>query len=301
MASQAIVNLSLAYDGSASRGWFDDLFNHRRSTLFVVAAGNTGQPVGVAAEYPGALGADWNVISVAAHDNKVPSELTSFTNYCEKVVGIAAPGCNQESWIDADHHRPISGTSQAAPWVTFASALLASLDNRFTPAQIRNRLLISGDLLGGGDVRWNVITGSRLNIVKALLTYDDLVRVRIPDATQPLGYRVETWLGTIKSFNGFRCSNDQRAVTQRPRDDVWAFKRQGSEAFLLTDKGSHTFSHCPADMAASTASGLTASLKIDRVALFDPNGTVADPAIVERTFKIEELEEVIFGGVGDKI
>ena len=52
--------------------------------------------------------------------------LASFSNKGAAAVGIAAPGCNIESTLPGGKTGPMSGTSQAAPQVTFAAALLYS-------------------------------------------------------------------------------------------------------------------------------------------------------------------------------
>lgn len=102
----------------------------------------------------------------------------------------------------------MSGTFQAAPTVTFAAAMLASLDASLKPAQILTRILVSGDLLGGGQERWNVISGSKLNLAAALLLYDHLVEVRIPDPIDAKGYKVEQWIAQVTDTYGLRCTTD---------------------------------------------------------------------------------------------
>ncbi|MGA0599287.1 S8 family serine peptidase [Caulobacter sp. KR2-114] len=294
----SIVNMSVAYQGGGSRGYFQSLFATMGDALFVVAAGNDSEPATVALEFPGALGDRPNVISVAAHDAAEPSRLAWFTNYGQKSVDIAAPGCGVLSWKDADHQVALSGTSTAAPIVTFAASLLASLDGSLKPAQIRTRILISGELLGGAQVRWNLVSGSKLDIPAALLLYDDLLKVRIADPGAPGGYRVETWIGQVEDSWGLRCVTDGANVSQRDRDNLWAFKRQEGEAWLFVDRPGGDFTPCP--IAAGPPAGSTKAPMITfrRTARIVDHAVVPDPAPLPPQPKdLSDVEAIVFSGV----
>lgn len=149
----AIINLSIQYT-STGDVLDSDLLRLQDSTstttgnLFVVSAGNDKSvDVRDGPYYPAMLGGitQSNIITVAAH---LPDgSLARFSNRGSENVDLAAPGCNVASWLDESGSiSRVSGTSQAAAIVTFASALLKSLGN-LSPREIKNRLIISGDPL----------------------------------------------------------------------------------------------------------------------------------------------------------
>ncbi|CAN7751099.1 S8 family serine peptidase [Variovorax sp. LjRoot175] len=147
-----IVNLSVAYDGKTNKdiaSAFARLFRAgEEPNLFVVAAGNSGEDVSNTLVYPAAYGGPTaeNVITVAALDGD--GGLAPFSNYGARAVDIAAPGCEIESWIANTHELTrLSGTSQAAPWVTFTAALLRSLDKASSAQELKVRVIASADLL----------------------------------------------------------------------------------------------------------------------------------------------------------
>ncbi|MDB5872205.1 MAG: hypothetical protein JWQ07_1647 [Ramlibacter sp.] len=216
-----IVNLSIAHDGRADLevgNTYETLFDSAlRNTLFVVAAGNYGRDVGDQGIYPAAYGglAKANVITVAALD--VAGKLASFSNRSEKLVDLGAPGCQIRSWIDKD--RPpvaMSGTSQAAPLVTFAAALLRSIASSARPAALKNRIIVSGDLLDESE-RGSTAFEVKLNIPQALMWFDDYLKVK--DSTQELEY-----LGSIRSLTTLRCQ-EKSGANEKNQSDMWALKR----------------------------------------------------------------------------
>lgn len=188
-----ITNFSVKY-GPKAEVVLRDLVEEGRKTLFVVAAGNNGRDVmaqkdGEENIFPAAFGGTGsrNVVTVAAEDGS--GNLTDFTNHSPSLVDIAAPGCNIPSWLDGANSSPLSGTSQAAPLVTFTAALLSH--RKLTPYQIKRRIMLSGDILAGRrklidqrsvqilpfgqNEEIPILSMSRLNIPKALLISEDYV------------------------------------------------------------------------------------------------------------------------------
>lgn len=110
--------------------------------LFVAAAGNNGQDIDAAPSYPASYALP-NVISVGAID--VNGQRASFSNYGVRNVHIAAPGVDIVSTVptstSGSGYAYMSGTSMAAPHVTGAAALYASLNPCASAAQIREALL----------------------------------------------------------------------------------------------------------------------------------------------------------------
>ncbi|QXH53444.1 S8 family serine peptidase [Pseudomonas fakonensis] len=241
LLQNAVVNLSIQY--SAPGTLYDaNLLNLRggkeSSNVFVVAAGNDGvADVNVARYYPAMLGgtSQNNIISVAAH--RPDGALATFSNRGKNNVDLAAPGCDVPSWLDdSGTVSRVSGTSQAAAVVTFAVSLLKSL-GLSRPIDIKNRLMISGDLLvrnPSTDVQWieagteanlpepgQIYSQARLNIARALYLYDDYLQYRQDGITHEV-------LGTLQGMTAVRCAG--QALEWK---NLWALKagEQGALAY----------------------------------------------------------------------
>ncbi|MEM7131917.1 MAG: S8 family serine peptidase [Chloroflexota bacterium] len=133
------------------------------NVLFVSAAGNEGNDNDVTPSYPSSYDLE-NVISVAstnAHD-----DLSSFSNYGAASVDLAAPGSYILSTIP-DSYGLYSGTSMASPQVAGAAALLWATYPNESAAEIKERLLVSTDLIPA--LASKTATGGRMNLHKALL------------------------------------------------------------------------------------------------------------------------------------
>lgn len=269
----AIVNLSIQY--STSSDVTDTsllrLIDAPTSNLFVVSAGNNGSTdVRDGPYYPAMLGgvSQRNVISVAAH--RPDGTLARFSNRGRLNVDLAAPGCDLPSWLDdSGVVSKISGTSQAAAVVTFASALLKSLGD-LTPLDIKNRLIISGDPLRRTPVvpgapsddpslpiPSQIYSRARLNVVRALYLFDDYLSYRDSDG----GFR-ET-LGIIQGITGLRCPGNVRW------QNVWALKRSDDGLLLYSGKRS------PQEIAQSPCEAIAtpdAELQLKVRAFLGPNG-----------------------------
>lgn len=173
----SVVNLSLAGPPAAA---IHDAMMNTKSILFVIAAGNDnasvssdltatpvlGYPARYSVEFP-------NVISVAAHDSL--SQRACFSNYGSG-VDIAAPGVDVESTVEgAGATAKLSGTSQAAPVVTFTAALLFSAGYSRTPEAVKNRIMVSGDFTP--ELKDVVSSELKLNVAKALAFKNDVIEL----------------------------------------------------------------------------------------------------------------------------
>ena len=111
-------------------------------TFFVMAAGNDGTNNDQMSVFPANLKMD-NTISVAA--SRGYDRLANFSNYGAKMVEIAAPGVGIQSAIPGDEVMPLSGTSQAAPFITNLVGRLKDANPTLSFAQIKKILMDTVD------------------------------------------------------------------------------------------------------------------------------------------------------------
>ena len=138
-----------------------------KNCLVVVAAGNDGQDLETYDYFPANLADDYmGVIAVAATNDDF--ELTSFSNYSNKLVEIAAPG---EDILSLSHlgsaYTRGSGTSYAAPMVTAAAALAAEKLSRGglpVTGALLEQIIVDGSTTDTGLENY-VIDGKRLDLV----------------------------------------------------------------------------------------------------------------------------------------
>lgn len=110
--------------------------------LFVFAAGNEGTDNDDLGDYPSGIDAD-NVISVAASLSDL--ELPSFSNFGKKRVHVAAPGVGIESTVPEATYVLMTGTSQAAPYVTAVAAKMFDINPKLTPKEVKEILMATVD------------------------------------------------------------------------------------------------------------------------------------------------------------
>lgn len=223
-----IINLSLMLFGKADATSVADINTFLQSDtndLFIVAAGN-GPSHNISEDkiYPAADGGQGaaNVVTVGALDWS--NSYSQFTVRDPNFVDITAPGCGITSWIDNKSSvKSLSGTSQATPLVTFAAALLSSLDGSLTAGDIKRRLIVSGDpiVLRPGDV--STWSGVRLNIPVALYLFEDYVRFDRNDGTG-----VHEYLGKLTDVKNVICNG-----VNIYDDDIWSYKSDGVRRLLF--------------------------------------------------------------------
>ena len=123
--------------------------------VVVFAAGNDGNNTDVTPHYPSSYTSP-NIISVAATDNR--DSLASFSNYGTNSVDLAAPGANILSTnMFAGSYAFKSGTSMAAPHVAGVAALIKSMNQSLTPAEIKKIILDTVD--AKASLNGKVLTG----------------------------------------------------------------------------------------------------------------------------------------------
>lgn len=176
-----IINLSFV--GSLSDPVLEDAIKRAYSAgiLVVAAAGNEaalGVDMNIVPQYPvcddGPNGENF-VIGVAAVD--ASDRLADFSNYGSKCIDISAPGVGIYStqYVNAAElklAKPYggywSGTSVAAPLVSGALALLKSAYPTYSPSQLRDILIASGDQIDSANqANYRGKLGRRLNLRQA--------------------------------------------------------------------------------------------------------------------------------------
>lgn len=142
-----------------------------RDTLFVFAAGNDGLSNDEYGSFPTNIDAD-NVISVAA--TIAPGKLASFSNFGKKTVDVAAPGVAINSQVPDNQYLKVSGTSQAAPFVSNVAARITEINPELVSLQVKRIIMKTVDkrrnyaatVKAGGDVNMDRAVQAAENTLK---------------------------------------------------------------------------------------------------------------------------------------
>jgi subtilisin family serine protease len=139
-----------------------------RKALVVAAAGNDGldNDNNKLRTYPASYQGCSNLISVMAstrHDDK-----PWFSNYGRQTVHLAAPGVRiltTDTYLGVEQWRAYSGTSAACAYVSYAAALIKTMNPGWTSEEIRRHLVASVE-----RSRWlKCISKGRLSLERAVL------------------------------------------------------------------------------------------------------------------------------------
>lgn len=229
-ASVSIVNMSFTFEQPITE-FYNAYIKNDSSHLYVIAAGNDGKNLDDYSAWPAQYGGDdsSNVITVGAANWS--ENLAAFSNYSPSHVDLSAPGCRIATLgFDPDgggytiHFE--SGTSLAAPYVSFAAGLLKAEMPSETLHSIKNRLLYSADILPG--LLSKVRDGREVNLVRALSVFSDLVE--FSDGTILRG-ELTLPSGPIEVCSGFSLNTQylrRIAVvpSQNNRSEVWVYSEQ---------------------------------------------------------------------------
>ena len=169
--------LNASFGGGLFNQSFLDAVNQANTSgiLFVAAAGNidngTTEPNNdLVPHFPSSFDAP-NIIAVAATNQA--DALTTFSHFGATSVDLGAPGNSILSTTPNNTYSFFSGTSMASPQVAGAAALLWAQNPNLTVQQVKNLLLMNGNVLSG--LVDKTLTGRRLNIgnsMQALLSGD---------------------------------------------------------------------------------------------------------------------------------
>lgn len=119
-----------------------NMFNVAPETLFVVASGNDNLDIDIFPDFPSSIKAANKIVVAATLDY---SSIATFSNYGAKSVDVAAPGVAIYSAAPAQNTLPLSGTSQAAPYVTNVISLMKDLNPALKTAEIKTIILSTVD------------------------------------------------------------------------------------------------------------------------------------------------------------
>lgn len=132
------------------KAYFDQLltnggkmFNAAPNTVFAIAAGNDSNNNDLYPDYPSSIPAD-NKIVVAA--TKGYSSLADFSNYGATRVDVGAPGVAITSTAPTNTYIPLSGTSQATPYVVNIIAAMKDLNSSLSARDLKSIVLGTVDL-----------------------------------------------------------------------------------------------------------------------------------------------------------
>ncbi|WP_027008326.1 S8 family serine peptidase [Conexibacter woesei] len=133
-----------------------------QGALIVTSAGNAGTDDDTLPAYPASF-PDQSILSVTSTDDQ--DHMAPTANFGAGSVDLAAPGVGIASTWPTGIYRDMSGTSQAAAFVSGAAAMLRAAAHP-SLARLRNLLLDSVDRKPG--LAGKTVSGGRLNLDKAL-------------------------------------------------------------------------------------------------------------------------------------
>lgn len=180
-----IINASLGFDNVTEipQPMLEALeYARSKNVIFLAAAGN-GDETGIGFDikarptYPASLALD-NMINVGA---TALNEITSYSNFSEELVHVAAPGGNEKEFVISlatqnPANSPIAGqagTSMACPVTAGVVALMLSSDSSgLSPSRIRDILMETGDELA--TLKGKTVSGKQVNALKAVQAVLDL-------------------------------------------------------------------------------------------------------------------------------
>jgi subtilisin family serine protease len=174
-----VVNMSLGGAGGPDDPGARAVDNGTRAGIvFCIAAGNSGKFHSVSS--PGAARTAITVGAVDSGDliasfssrGPTPQALTMKPE-------VAAPGVSILSSLPNNRYGPLSGTSMATPHVAGAAALLKAVHRDWTPAQIKNALMLNAlaktgqdaMAIGAGRIDVGAAAGSALSVDAASIDF----------------------------------------------------------------------------------------------------------------------------------
>lgn len=173
-------------------------------TLFVFAAGNDGLNNDEYGTSPANVKAENSMSVAATYEDQF---IAPFSNWGINTVDVAAPGMLIRSAIPGSGTLPVSGTSQAAPFVANIAGQVKDANTLLNPAQIKEIIMETVDKKSFLEIR--VKSGGMVNKERAVLAADLSRNMSIQDAVKisferlPMIVEAESDLNAEKSMNVF--------------------------------------------------------------------------------------------------
>ena len=159
----SICNISLNSSNYSEKLYLTML---KSNMLFVSSAGNQdsgGVNIDKEKTYPASFQLP-NLISVSAIDEN--NELATYSNYGIKSVALTAPGSRIYSTLVGNQYGRFTGTSMATPFVSGTCAILATMEQKYYPSEIKQILMDTVTPISSLENK--VVSGGVLNVQQAV-------------------------------------------------------------------------------------------------------------------------------------
>ncbi|MBF0298141.1 MAG: S8 family serine peptidase [Oligoflexia bacterium] len=169
------------------------IFSSANKTLFVFAAGNEGISNDIYPSTPANLKLE-NTISVAAWmgpSSNREGALAHFSNFGQKKVEVAAPGVGIVSTIPGNKYATLSGTSQAAPFVSNIAGEILNINPQLSPSEVKEIIIKTVDYKAA--LKGKVTSSGVVNKSRAVLAATYSKRYSLSQA-------IDLAIAEIKSF-----------------------------------------------------------------------------------------------------
>lgn len=165
-----------SWGGPGSEQVLRDAFQsvEQAGILSVIAAGNSGQDIGINPFQPAGLG-NRGSVTVLASDSA--NKLAQFSNYNLVLTDVSAPGVSTLSTVptnttfimgSANGYKTASGTSMSTPHVSGLSALVVALNPNLSVYELKDILLNSQSTDEMTEMGLLSTTGAKINAQKTL-------------------------------------------------------------------------------------------------------------------------------------
>ncbi len=119
------------------------MFAAAPNTLFTIAAGNDSSNNDLYPDYPANVVAENKIVVAATLGYR---KLAEFSNFGATKVDVAAPGVAITSTVPTNTYIPLSGTSQATPYVTNIIAMMKDLNTSLSARDLKSIILGTVDV-----------------------------------------------------------------------------------------------------------------------------------------------------------